>query len=282
MALLLRVLISAWILFTLARAGRAAWAQRPLMLAIWRSIRPRHVVGCLGLLVAVGSVAVALTQLPLLAFGLGDLIDFDGNAVFVPLDEAAQATAPTTPGGVNWGLLALSTLFLGGLALLLPWLAFIEEEVFRAGIEDASLGRELLAALVFGAAHLVMLVPLSAALAIGVGGFVYGRLYRAGVRDGAAGRLVAPEPLRRAYRPTKRAKAALGRATQRRLEGAPATTEAAAELGVLTEVSAGIAREALDAQVAGVWRSTVWHTTFNTMVVVLVWLAYAASAVFEA
>ena len=34
------------------------------------------------------------------------------------------------------------------LAGMLPWLAFVEEEVFRAGLEDASLARELLAAVV--------------------------------------------------------------------------------------------------------------------------------------
>jgi hypothetical protein len=96
--------------------------------------------------------------------------------------------------------------------------AYLEEHVFREGLEHASLPRQAGAAFRFGLAHLVMLIPVAAALAIGVVGFVYGLIYRA------------------AYR----------RAVNKMLVVAPRSARAEAVLA-----------------------STVWHTTFNSVLIVL-------------
>lgn len=263
---ILRLLISAWILYTLVRAGRAAWRQRDLVVTVWRAIRPRHVAGALGLLVVIATVATLVIELvPGMDLGLGTLIGFDGNAVFVPLEEAASRAGPAPDSGPDWLLIVLATGFLGTLAVLLPWLAFVEEEVFRAGLEDAPPRREVGAALVFGLAHLVMLVPIGAALAIALAGFVYGRIYRRAYRDADGGHL--PVSVASAFRPTKRSQAAADRA---RAPAPPPDTAGTATLLV--------DRRPERRQAAAVFASTVWHTTFNTTVVLVVWLGIVLAA----
>ena len=245
-----RLLLALLVLGLLARAARVAWSRRDLALAVWRSIRLRHVVGSLVLLATVVAASVlSATAVPALSHGIGDLFATSGNAVFVPLDVAAEATgASTDVRAPNYAFLAAVTVFLGLLAALLPWFAFVEEEVFRAGAEAWSLPTRIGAALVFGAAHLVMLVPLAAAVGISVAGFTYGELYRHGVA--AEGR-TAPAALRRAFRPTRRSVRAVRRSV----------SHAADE------------RAHVRRQLVGLHTSTVWHTTFNSTVVLLVWAA---------
>jgi hypothetical protein len=273
---LLRFAVSAWVLVMLARGARAAWGQRRLALLVWRRVRPRHVLGSLALLLVVVSVAgVLLTVVPPLRFGLGSLVGLGGNAIFAPLEQAAagSATATGTASGTDWPLLLGSTAFLGLLALLLPWFAFVEEEVFRAGLEDAAPAREVRVALWFGLVHLVMLVPVGAALAIGVAGLVYGRIYRH-AHARADGRDL-PRPLAEAFRPTRRSAAAADRARSGHGPEDPDAPPAGdGEAPAVTLVDRTPERR----QAQAVLASTVWHATFNTLVVGLVWLSLALTA----
>lgn len=260
-----RLAIAGWVLVALGRASRGAWAHRRLILTIWSLVRPRHVLGGLGLLVAVIVAASAMiARVPGLDLGLGTLLGTSSNAVFAPLEEAIARTSPPSTGGVDWALLVLSSGFLLLLAVLLPWLAFVEEEVFRSGLEDASPGTELASALVFGMAHLVMLVPIGAALAVGGCGYVYGRIYRAAYArsDGAD----VPGAALRSFRPTRRS--------------GPAADRARTPHGVL--VAAGVGgiedRSPERRQADAVLASAVWHTTFNTLVVLLVWALLVSTA----
>jgi hypothetical protein len=147
--------------------------------------------------------------------------------------------------------------------------------VFRAGLEDATAGRVALASLVFGLAHLVMLVPVGAALAIGVAGAVYARIYRrAHAAAATQGGARAPAVVRRTYRPTRRARAAAARA--RGTASVVAWTELLAVDGPASMLRADPDPEGQ--QAAGVFAAAVWHTTFNSMLVVLVWLGFAFAA----
>jgi hypothetical protein len=250
MAAFLRLAVAGVIILLLIRAARPAWRNRALAYAVWRSIRPRHVLGCLGLMVVVATVMLSLLRfVPLTGYGFGTFIGLDGNAVFAPLEEAsvrsggnglAGPAAPTLdaePGGLDAGRLlfvAGASTFLIGLLLLLPWLAYVEERTFRAGLERAGPVREVLTALRFGLVHLVMLIPLAAALAVGVAGFAYGRIYRRAHRRASA-----------------------------RME------EVEGPLGVPVAVAPSPARVRGEA----VLEATIWHTTFNSMIIVIVGVA---------
>lgn len=265
---LVRLVVAAWVAVLLVRAGRAAWHQRALVRLVWSRIRPRHVLGSLALLVVVLSTAIVLlTTVPWLGYGLGSLIGLGGNAVFAPLEEAVARSGAAAGGGPDWFLALVATVFLGALGALLPWLAFVEEEVFRAGLEDASLPREIGAALLFGLAHLIMLVPVAAGLAIAVAGLTYSRIYRRAYHrvDPA---VAVPRPVARAFRPTRRSARAAERARAARTARAPV------DPGALEVVDLGPERR----QAQAVLASTVWHTTFNTLVVTLVWLSVLAGA----
>jgi membrane protease YdiL (CAAX protease family) len=288
-----RAAIALWILWLLVRVARASWRQRELTLALWRAVGGRHVGGALLLLVVVAGVAGALVRwVPGAELGIGHLVGLTGNAVFAPLEEGLARAGPPPTSGPDWPLLVGASLFLGPLLLLLPWLAFVEEEVFRAGLEDAGRRRLVGSCLVFGLAHLVMLVPIGAALAIAVAGGAYTLVYRrAHAAAGQPGGPRAPAVARRSYRPTRRARAAAARARPLRdheirdheirdgergdREHGPDPEPAHATPDAPLVVGLG---EPEERQAAAVFAAAVWHTTFNSVLVVLVWFAFAVAA----
>ena len=217
----LRLVIAAVIVVLLLRSARFAWSNRQLALAVWRRIRARHVAGSLVLLIVVLAVAIALmTYVPVTTLGAGSLIGLTGNAVFAPVEEAAARTGagtPAAPPAVTSAVTAATVAFMAALLTMFPWLAYVEERVFREGLERAAPWRHGWAALKFGLAHLIMLVPVAAALAIGVAGLWYGRVYVRAYRSAAGDDLLAHEAARR----------------------------------------------------HAVLESTVWHTTFNSLLVLL-------------
>lgn len=244
----LRTAIALAVALLLVRAGRVAWRQRGLAVAVWRALTWRHLLGAVGMLaLVVVTAGVLLDLVPGTRLGFGQLLGTAGNAVFAPLEEGLARAGPAPATGTDWWLVGGASLFLGGLLLVLPWLAFVEEELFRAGLERASWPRVVLASVTFGLAHLVMLVPLAAALAIGVAGFGYALAYR------RAHRQLRPTPsvALRTYRPPRRAQRAL----------------------------AGQAGPGLrEAQAAGVFHAAVWHTAVNSLIVATVWATIVVSA----
>lgn len=268
---LLRLVIAALVLILLSRAAVGAWRNRGLAGAVWRMVSIRHVAGAFGLLALVAIVASLLLASPPLRFGLGSLVGLSGNAVFAPLEEVTMRTGTSgADGGGHWYVVGVSTAFLGFLALLLPWLAFVEEEIFRGGLEAADLHEELLAALRFGLVHLVMLVPIAAALAIAVAGFAYGRIYRRAYHSDAYGRV--PGIVARTYRPTSRARRAAMLARLRQAHSAGVAEGATGTLAPPTGVPPELR------QAAGVLASSVWHATFNLLLVVLLWVVVVLRA----
>ena len=255
-----RALVVVVVVGLLAQRAGWAWRHRATSLRVWRAVRVRHVVGALGLLVVVMAVfATIWAAVPPARYGLGSLVGLDGNAVFAPIDDAleaplvqaeqAAATGQPAPG-VPWWQVAGVTGFLVGLSLLFPTLAMAEEQAFRGGWEDLSTPRQVLSALRFGLVHLVMLIPLAAALAIAVAGFAYGRIYLRAHRA-VPPRLLVP-----------------------RWELAGRTVEGLPLAGPPTPV---LAVDRGEARAAGVFAATVWHTTFNTVVAAVVLIGYLTS-----
>lgn len=261
----LRLLLAGLILVLLARAATVAWHHRSLAFEIWGRIGWRQVAGAVALLFAVATLALLLLEVPPLRWGLGDLVGFTGNAVFVPLEEAASAAGPPPETGPDLVLIGLSTAFLGPLLLMLPWLAFVEEELFRAGLEATSRPQEAWWALRFGLVHLLMLVPVGATLAIGAAGYVYGRVYRR-AHDRWDGQPL-PLPVAATFRPTRRSAEAAAAARR----AVPVTT-------LTTEVDVAPDLTPERRQAYGVLCSTVWHATFNSLVVLTVWASIVVAS----
>lgn len=243
-----QLLVALAVVGMLGRAAAPAWRNRLLATAVWRQIRPGHVLGCVLLLGVVMGTFLGLVRLaPFTEWGLGSLVGLDGNAVFAPLTEATelaeQARGPAVPltdaqpagEGTDWVTLGIASAFLLGLLILFPWLAYTEERAFRAGLERADLKGEIKAAFRFGIVHLVMLIPVAAALAIAVAGFVYGRIYR----NAYARSLGSPPSFDSPFGP-------------RRIIETPARR----------------------ARTEAVMATTVWHTTFNSLIVVIVFVGF--------
>jgi membrane protease YdiL (CAAX protease family) len=268
-AVAVRTVVAVVILVLLARVARVAWRQRALSVALWRAVTWRHLAGALLLFIVVaGTATTLLVTVPQTGFGLGSFVGTEGNAVFAPLEEGLARTAPAPPVGPDWALIVGATLFLVPLALLLPWLAYVEEEVFRAGLEDASWPRVVLASVAFGLVHLVMLVPVAAALAIGLAGFAYALIYRRAHRR----RPTTPIVALWTFRATRWSAAAADRARQ---PAPPWTAPASGPPGPGSPPSTDRGPER--AQATGVFHAAVWHTTFNSLVVVAVWVSLVAT-----
>lgn len=260
---LLRAGIVVAVLVLLALRARWAWRRRAFSVRVWRSIRLRHVAGSMGLILLVLTVAVLLWQfVPATRYGVGSLIGLDGNAVFAPIDsalqapieQAEQAAATGRPApGVPWFQVAGVSAFLIGLTLLFPVLANAEELAFRVGWEDFDLTHQVASALRFGLVHMVMLIPLAAALAISVAGFAYGRVYVHAYRKVPPKMVISPW------------------ARQTVVDDEGYTRLAPGPPTPVLEV------DKVEARHTAAFAATVWHTTFNTLIALLVLLGYLTS-----
>ena len=251
---MVRTLVVVAVVVLLVRAALGAWQNRRLSLRVWSSVRTRHVLASLALLAGVlGTFFLLVTLVPVTGYGLGRFIGLTGNAVFAPIEGALQdvpaisgaPAARTFPWLQAGGVLA----FLALLVVLFPFLAFGEERAFRAGLEHASGLRLVWASLRFGLIHLVMLIPLAAALGIALAGFGYGLAYRHRYHRALAQLppIAVPAPA-----------ASFSGATVTALELRPDTAGARA---------------------AALLESTTYHMTFNTLIALVVAVGYLTSLV---
>jgi len=157
-------------------ASRAA-RSRPLRdrtVTIVRGLRARHFLLGVPALVAVGTVAFLLIEVPGLDFGWWWALGGTSNVI----------TGSTEQGTDNVVLRLVPFVFLSVLLPLLPLLAEREERMFRLGAEDWSTARRAVRAVQFGLIHLIMGVPIGVALALSVGGGYFTWAYLRGYRRG--------------------------------------------------------------------------------------------------
>jgi hypothetical protein len=159
-------------LVMLTRSLRPA-LRNPRYRVILAGLRARHFGRALGLFVVTGFIATVLIgRVPLMDVGWFGLLGGSGNIV------VAQADAPRNAVRLS---LFLPFALIAFACLIAPIAAFREERIFRRGTERQSPARRWWRQLVFGLTHLIMGIPVGAALAIGVtgGGFmgVYRRHY---------------------------------------------------------------------------------------------------------
>lgn len=161
--LIVQGLVLVWLWVHLGSALR-----NPRQRILLGGIRPRHFALALAVLAGVLlAVVILLAPSTWLRWGWWEYLGGTGNVIF---------GAASNPSG--WlSRLALPGLILIPLLLSLCLFALREERAFRRGDETRGIGARLWRSLLFGLAHLVMGIPIGAALGLGVGGFGFSQVY---------------------------------------------------------------------------------------------------------
>jgi len=152
--------------------ARQAFRRRSHTVVLLRGVRIRHVWPVPFVLAAVLAAYGALSLVPPLRFGWWTLLGGQGNVVFGSTEQTS---------GTPWEVV-VPVVFVLLLLPALPLLVEAEERRFRAGAEGWTMRRRVVRGLEFGLLHLVVGIPVAAALALAVGGWwftwVYLRAYR--------------------------------------------------------------------------------------------------------
>lgn len=133
------------------------------LFAAWCQIRPRHAGMALVCIAVVLASALLLMQVSVLDWGYMHYLTGSSGSVY------AQAPASPDP---TWFERVLPWWILLSLVLVMPSAAQAEERWFRGGLMSWSWTRRLLMQLAFGMMHMILGIPLYAALAIGMFGLM--------------------------------------------------------------------------------------------------------------
>ena len=168
----LTVAVLGWVGSNLVVGARRAVRRRSHTAALLRGLRARHLWPAPLVLLVVLAVFGLAWLVPPLRFGWWSLLGGEGNVVFGSTEQ--------TRGTVLEVLLPVVFVLL--LLPALPLLVEAEERRFRLGAEGWTTSRRALRGLQFGLLHLVVGIPIAAAVAITVAGWwftwVYLRAFR--------------------------------------------------------------------------------------------------------
>lgn len=137
---------------------------------IWKRFRPKMLLEVLGVLFLIIAAIVIMWQLPFLRWGWWNLLSGGnvGNILIAPILEGSQSS--------YLFVRILVPCFFLFLIVVFPFLAKMEEEIFRQGhYKWKSILKQ---SIKFGLFHLFAGVPLSAAFALIGAGFFFGYKYR--------------------------------------------------------------------------------------------------------
>lgn len=168
----LTVAVLGWVGTNLVFSARTSFRRRSHAIELVRGVRLRHVGPAPLVLLAVLGAFGVLWLLPPLRIGWWTLLGGEGNVVF-------GTTGQTR--GTAWEVV-IPIVFVLLLLPALPILVEAEERRFRLGAEEWTTAQRVSRALHFGLIHLVVGIPVAAALALSIGGgwftLVYLRAYR--------------------------------------------------------------------------------------------------------
>jgi hypothetical protein len=140
--------------------------ERSAYVAVVRGVRWWMAPAAIVLLSAMTPLCLWLNRIPGFNLSWWYAVGGQGSVVFGRTHGSALAIAAAA---------ALPVCFAG----LVPRLAYLEEDLFRAGSEHHRCPRVLGTSILFGLMHTVVGVPLSAALGLSVAGLAYHGVYRA-------------------------------------------------------------------------------------------------------
>jgi hypothetical protein len=142
--------------------------RSPRQRVLIRGLRPRHfLIAALILPCTLTAVGMLLAGDTFLRWGWWTALGGEGNVIFGEASPSGQALSD----------LILPILIVTPLLLSLGRFALQEERIFRRGDERRTMGERLLRSLVFGLCHLIMGIPIGAAIGLGVGGFGFSQVY---------------------------------------------------------------------------------------------------------
>jgi hypothetical protein len=148
------------------RVGKSL--RNPRQLIVLRGIRPRHfLIASIILTCTAAAITVLLAGDTVLRWGWWSVLGGTGNVILGEAQESGQILSD----------LILPILILTPLLLSLGRFALYEERIFRRGDEGRGIGGRLSRSLTFGLAHLIMGIPIGAAIGLGVGGFGFSQVY---------------------------------------------------------------------------------------------------------
>lgn len=166
----LRYLLPAIAVASVARAIYINRRQIGFLPLVWKRFRPGMLVEVLVLLAATLAIIFLLyAYVPPLRWGWPSLLDIEsGNIAISPVTEGSESS--------HLFVRLLVPLFLLALLITLPLFAAAEERIFRKG--RLAWGEIAASSTLFGLAHLIVGVPLAAALALILPGLFYAYKYR--------------------------------------------------------------------------------------------------------
>lgn len=172
---LLTVAVLLWVASRIVTGTTIALRDRRAhVVALIRGLRPRHFLRALGVLPVVLVAVYALMSVPGLSWGWWTALGGQGNPVVGSTDRTAG-----TP--LEW---LIPLVFIVALIPALPLFAEREEEIFRLGSEDRTLGQRAWWGVKFGMIHALIGIPIGAALGLSVGGWYFTWAYLRGYRRG--------------------------------------------------------------------------------------------------
>ena len=148
--------------------------RSPRTRVIWRGLRLRHVASALLIIPLVVAAYLLITQLaPWTQWGWWSALGGQGSLLLGTPETSAAAPASRV-------VQIAPFVFVAAIFCFLPAAARREERWFRLGTERRDASRRAASALAFGLMHLLMGIPISAALALAVAGWMFQRVYLAG------------------------------------------------------------------------------------------------------
>lgn len=136
---------------------------------VWKRFRIKMFFESLGVILLVILALIMLLEVPGLKYGWANLFFDGGGSIFTtPVIEQSHSSYTSVR--------ILSLIFFIVLFLALPFLAKIEEDLFRRGYN--SWGSVIKQSIKFGLIHCLVGIPLAAGIAIIISGFFYGYKYK--------------------------------------------------------------------------------------------------------
>jgi len=164
--------------------GKVGEKNLEFCLKVWKHFGVAMFFQCFLVVLVTTAAFFLLRKVPGLNWGWTNLFfKGGGNIIFAPLAALAELPPGSKPVQISLVMIILLKVsiafgflaFFGLLVIMFPNAAWIEEEMFRKGRH--TFGRITKASIAFGLVHLLVGVPLAAAIALIIPGFFYGFVY---------------------------------------------------------------------------------------------------------